>query len=201
MQDRTSGPAWLPARLLPLARAVPAAVRRPLGRRVRALDRWSKHRRSVREALREERRAAEERDRAALAARLHAAGVERAARAAHGMPELVDSPVRLLIAPVNSAGQGYAWARTAERHSPGVRASCLSLVNRFDFPADYRVDAATFVTDAWGSLHERYVLDTYSHAVGSWLEATPAIVDASLLGGVSVISVATATDVRRAITR
>lgn len=158
MTDRTRGPARVPGPLQPLVRAVPGPVRRPVGRRVRALDRRLRRldaERAQREREAEAERAREEREEL----------LELEARAEHGMPQLDDAPVRLLIAPVNSAGQGYAWARTAERHGPGVRASCLSLVNRFDFPADYRVEAATFVTDAWGSIHERYVLSTYSHVV------------------------------------
>lgn len=60
-------------------------------------------------------------------------------------PPLVLPPgeVRLLVAPANSAAQGYAWARSAER-LPGVGAANLTVVRpgALRFPADAEVPSA-----------------------------------------------------------
>jgi len=58
------------------------------------------------------------------------------------MPE---TPARLLIAPVNSAGQGWAWARAAER-LPGVgaRAMAVRSVRDFGFAADQLVSLGEY---------------------------------------------------------
>lgn len=57
------------------------------------------------------------------------------------------TPVRLLIGPVNSAGQGTAWARAAERLD-GVGAVNLMVTDagtaRFSFPADVCVPATGY---------------------------------------------------------
>jgi hypothetical protein len=55
----------------------------------------------------------------------------------------------LVVGPANSAGQGWAWARAAERYLPAVRGHVVALRNgRYDYPADELVDPATYRTDA-----------------------------------------------------
>lgn len=129
----------VPAFARPAVRAVPPAVRRPAARGLRAVDRRVTGARAELEL--------------------------RRVRREHPMPGVEDLPVRLLVAPVNSAGQGWAWARVAERHGPGVTARCFALTNAFRFPTDYQVDSTVYTSEAWGRAHERYVLRTYSHVV------------------------------------
>lgn len=93
-------------------------------------------------------------------------GMQRArSRSTFGFPVPSTTPVRLLVAPTNSAGQGWAWARAVERHSPGTSAHCLSLANVFDFPADYAVTPEDYKGPIWGVAHRHHVLDAYSHVL------------------------------------
>jgi hypothetical protein len=66
-----------------------------------------------------------------------------------------DENVVLAIGPANSAGQGWAWARAAERHLDGVRGHVVAIRNgTYDYPADELVDAAAYRTDAVWQLRE-----------------------------------------------
>lgn len=75
---------------------------------------------------------------------------------------------RLLIAPVNSAGQAYAWARAAER-LPGVAAANFMYVdpsNTFRFPADQAVPTALFRTNRpWQAAQQRHILSKFTHVI------------------------------------
>ncbi|MCU0265129.1 MAG: hypothetical protein MUC45_03285 [Actinomycetia bacterium] len=52
----------------------------------------------------------------------------------------VAAEVRLGVGPANFAGQGWAWARAAEAHLPGVRATSWALEQAvFNFPTDLRL--------------------------------------------------------------
>lgn len=66
-----------------------------------------------------------------------AAGVARVSR---------DASVRLLVAPVNSAGQAFAWARASERLPDVAAASFMyrTADDAFSFPADQSVSVAYF---------------------------------------------------------
>lgn len=57
-----------------------------------------------------------------------------------------DAPVRLLVAPANYAGQGHAWARSADRLD-GIAAANLEVTQSggHSFPADSRVGTDVFV--------------------------------------------------------
>lgn len=55
-----------------------------------------------------------------------------------------DRAAALLVGPMNTAGQGYLWARAAEEHLPGVAARSVALerpggVDRFSYPTDVRL--------------------------------------------------------------
>lgn len=83
------------------------------------------------------------------------------ARAPHGR-------VRLLISPANSAGQGYAWARAAERHLADVGAVNLMVrspaMARFGFAADAAVAPAAFVlAGQWQREQTRELERRFSH--------------------------------------
>jgi len=74
----------------------------------------------------------------------------------------------LLIGPVNSAGQGYAWARAAE-HLPGVTAVNLmyrSSSDRFSFPADHSVDSAVASgVRRWQNAEKAAILKSFTHVI------------------------------------
>lgn len=82
-------------------------------------------------------------------------------------PVAPKTPVRLYIAPVNSAGQGYAWARAAE-NLPGVGAVNMhhSSGAGFGFASDYQVPTTVFVrSEAWQRAHFRAVSRSFSHVI------------------------------------
>jgi len=57
----------------------------------------------------------------------------------HDRPAIPATTRRLFIGPANFAGQGYAWARTAERAVPDLGAICfaLQIEGGFSFPDDF----------------------------------------------------------------
>lgn len=74
---------------------------------------------------------------------------------------------RLLIAPVNSAGQGWAWARSAER-LPGVGAASMTIrpVADFGFPADQVVPLGEYRwSRRWQSAQRRTVMSGFTHVL------------------------------------
>lgn len=72
------------------------------------------------------------------------------------------------IGPANMAGQGWAWAKAAEAHLPGVRTEVM-VVDRGSplmFPADEVVPAATYRNDArWAQTFEARALKDWTHAL------------------------------------
>lgn len=78
------------------------------------------------------------------------------------------APTRLYIAPANSAGQGFAWARAAER-LPGVGAVDMQFRTRrdFGFPADYDVPSAVGAhSDRWARGQFEAVSRGFTHVIG-----------------------------------
>lgn len=91
----------------------------------------------------------------------------REARAA-GTPIVREADVRLLIGPANSAGQGYAWARSAEKLDGVAATSFMHRADddRFSFPADHIVRTPVFVTNApWQRAQRKAVLGQYTHVL------------------------------------
>lgn len=78
------------------------------------------------------------------------------------------TPRRLFIGPVNSAGQGYAWARAAEL-LPGVASADFMYRNPGDvfvFPADHAVPTPFFVSSGpWQRAQQRAVLRRFTHVI------------------------------------
>jgi len=75
--------------------------------------------------------------------------------------------VRLLVAPTNSAGQGWAWARAAER-LPGVVARTMQIdMQRFQrFPADQSVSRGEYRwSTRWQRAQRRAVLADVTHVL------------------------------------
>lgn len=75
---------------------------------------------------------------------------------------------RLLIGPANSAGQGHAWARAAER-LPRVGAVNFALRTpdeRFAFPADFSVRTTDFTANqVWQHRQRRAILRGFTHVI------------------------------------
>lgn len=75
--------------------------------------------------------------------------------------------VRLLVAPTNSAGQGWAWARAAER-LPGVGARAMQIdMRRFqNFAADQSVTRGEYRwSTRWQRAQRRAVLERATHVL------------------------------------
>ena len=78
-----------------------------------------------------------------------------------------DTTIRLYIAPVNWAGQGWQWARAAER-LPGVGAVSMAyrLDTDFGFPVDVSVPVGAFVLSGrWQREQKRSVLASFTHVI------------------------------------
>ena len=79
-----------------------------------------------------------------------------------------DAAVRLLVAPTNSAGQGWAWARAAERHLPGVGAVSMVEVLRAGFrhPADTAVPRGVYAASGrWQGAERAVVARDFTHLI------------------------------------
>ena len=92
----------------------------------------------------------------------------RRAIAQGGTTRVRRAPTRLFVGPVNSAGQGYAWARAAER-LPGVAAADFMYRNPgdvFAFPADHAVPTPFFIASApWQRAQRSAVAKRFSHVI------------------------------------
>jgi hypothetical protein len=78
-----------------------------------------------------------------------------------------DAEVRLYIAPVNFAGQGYRWARAAEQVS-GVGAVSMQYRNGDDygFPCDYSLPTAVYAKSAeWAKRQFKAVSADFTHVI------------------------------------
>ncbi|MBE7699548.1 hypothetical protein H9623_04400 [Oerskovia sp. Sa1BUA8] len=75
--------------------------------------------------------------------------------------------VRLYIAPANYAGQGYRWARAAER-LPGVAAVNMAAVlpaGGFAFPVDYAVPQFVYSSSRSWQQEQRRAVERFSHVL------------------------------------
>src|SRR5690606_28450276 len=77
------------------------------------------------------------------------------------------TPTRLYIAPANSAGQGWQWARAAERGLDGVGAVSMTTVSDvFRFPVDYQVPLGTYRwSRSWQRSQEVAVEAGFTHVL------------------------------------
>ncbi len=71
------------------------------------------------------------------------------------------------IGPANSAGQGWAWAKAAERFLTDVRCEVVSVVkDAYDYPCDTSVAAADFARGReWQLGFGEHVTSTWTHAL------------------------------------
>jgi glycosyltransferase involved in cell wall biosynthesis len=81
-------------------------------------------------------------------------------------PPAATTPVRMLVGPTNSAGQGHAWAQAAKT-LPDVSAVSFALHRKgqFQFADDYGVPLAWFGQPRWQRAQEQYVVENYTHVM------------------------------------
>lgn len=78
-----------------------------------------------------------------------------------------ETPIRLFVAPVNFAGQGWQWARAAER-LPGVGAVSMAyrIGTEFGYPVDQQVPAAAYVfSKSWQAAQRAAVVAGFTHVL------------------------------------
>ncbi len=74
--------------------------------------------------------------------------------------------MRLFVGPANFAGQGWAWARAAERHVRGVGATTFSFGDGYAFPVDYTVPVQTYaLSRRWQKDQFHHVTSGYTHVL------------------------------------
>ena len=85
-----------------------------------------------------------------------------------GVTSVADARCRLLIGPVNSAGQGYAWAMAAQR-LPDVKAVNLTYRGAdevFGFPASHVIPVSALLANArWRKAQRTAVLRRFTHII------------------------------------
>lgn len=82
--------------------------------------------------------------------------------------EAPDAPVRLLIAPVNFAGQAARWAQAAEDHLPGVasRTMAYRVGAEFDHDVGQSVPVSVYLfSRKWQTSQRAAVLSGFSHVL------------------------------------
>jgi len=81
-------------------------------------------------------------------------------------PPVATTPVRMLVGPTNSAGQGYEWARAA-RTLPDVAADAFAIhrAAAFRFADDYGVPQAWWSQSRWARAQREHVLGSYTHVL------------------------------------
>lgn len=94
--------------------------------------------------------------------------------AAHRPPPFPPAPVRLLVGPANFAGQGWAWARAAERGLEGVAAQNVAVERPLVFPADLLVPVPVYRSAPWAALMQEHTL---AHATHVMVEAMRPLFD------------------------
>ena len=81
-------------------------------------------------------------------------------------PPVPTTPVRLLVGPTNSAGQGYAWAQAAEElEGVGAVSFALHRKEQFQFADDYGVPLAWFGQPRWQRAQEQHIVGSYTHVL------------------------------------
>lgn len=82
-------------------------------------------------------------------------------------PAVPETPVRLFVGPANYAGQGWAWARAAEKYVPGVGARTFIFVDgSFGFPVDYSVPVLMYArSKRWQKEQRAHLTQHYSHVL------------------------------------
>ena len=88
--------------------------------------------------------------------------------AAMTVPSIPKSKIRLFVAPVNYAGQGFAWSRAAEKHLESVGAVSMAYtgIGEFGFPIDQAVPATGYVLSSkWQQRQHQAVSNGFTHVL------------------------------------
>ncbi len=130
------------------------------------------------------------------------------ASAPHPVPTASPGDVRLLVAPLNYAGQGWEWARALRTHSPGAWAMNMVVrtPNDFRHPADLVVPLGVYAASTrWQRAAFASVADGFTHVmIEAEKQPFGALLDETTTGqarrlrdrGVDVVMLCHGTDVR-----
>jgi hypothetical protein len=101
---------------------------------------------------------------AALRARWRLAGAPRGTGDRLAVPS---GGTRLLVAPANFAGQGFAWSRAAMAHIPGTTGVCVEIgAGTLSMPTDKRIRPIVADGDrVWAAEQLAWVRDSFSHVL------------------------------------
>lgn len=123
-------------------------------------------------------------------------------------PRVPEADIRLFIAPVNYAGQGWLWARAVSSHVPGAAAVNMVVRTRADFahPADSVVPLGFYAASrSWQRKQRDAVTRGFTHVmIEAEKQPFGAILDESVSGqatrlkgrGVSVMMLCHGSDIR-----
>ncbi|NEA35467.1 glycosyltransferase family 4 protein [Streptomyces sp. SID13031] len=92
---------------------------------------------------------------------------ELVAQARASRPPVPETPTRLYVAPANFAGQGWLWARAAERQLPGVGAvNMVGIPSGFRFYSDHQVPEQVYLhSSEWQREQFEYVRRGFTHVL------------------------------------
>ncbi|MCO7274282.1 hypothetical protein [Cellulosimicrobium cellulans] len=118
--------------------------------------------------------------------------------------QVPSTPVRLFLGPANSAGQGWEWARAAERGLEGVGARNMAYRRPLPFEADVDAPRVLRGSRAWQHAQRRAVRKFTHVVVEAQLPLFPALgqdVEAEIqslrAAGISVATLCHGSDIRR----
>ena len=81
-------------------------------------------------------------------------------------PKVPNAVTKLMIGPANFAGQGFAWARAAERSIPGLYAESLTrIVGSFKFPTDDEVSSFRYQFPNWQKRQSHRITRNFTHVL------------------------------------
>lgn len=81
-------------------------------------------------------------------------------------PQIPNAVSKLIIGPANFAGQGFAWARAAERAVPGLYAESLTrTIGVYGFPTDDEVSTFRYQFHKWQKRQSDRITSNFTHVL------------------------------------
>lgn len=81
-------------------------------------------------------------------------------------PQIPSAVTKLIIGPANFAGQGFGWARAAERAVPNLYAESLTrTIGVFGFPTDDEVSAFRYQFPKWQRRESDRITSNFTHVL------------------------------------
>ena len=81
-------------------------------------------------------------------------------------PQIPNAVTKLIIGPANFAGQGFAWARAAQRAAPDMYAESLTrTVGSFNFPTDDVVSTFRYQFPKWQKRQSERITSNFTHVL------------------------------------